>query len=100
MLSIGHMNLLRFGTYAATQALQFAIFAVIVVLIIRGHHVPPGVGLQDLQEGLRQTLALALGFAVSIPLYVLIHQWAFVVWALASMVSNLIRRLWHRRTSA
>jgi uncharacterized membrane protein len=100
MLSIGHMNLLRFGTYAATQALQFAIFAVIVVLIIRGQHVPPRVGLQGLQEGLRQTVALAIGFAVSIPLYVLIHQWAFAVWALASMLSNLIRRLWHRRTSA
>ena len=36
MLSVGQQNLLRFGFYAATQAIQFAIFAVIIVLILRG----------------------------------------------------------------
>ena len=96
MLSVGHVNLLRFGVYATTQALQFAIFAVIVVLIIREQQqVPPGVGLQSLHIGLWQTVAMAIGFAISIPLFLLIHQWAFAVWAVTPMLSNLIRRLWH-----
>jgi uncharacterized membrane protein len=100
MLSVGHVNLLRFGGYAATQALQFAIFTVIVVLIIRGQHVPPGVGLQGLQEALRQTVAMAIGFAISIPLYLLIDQRAFAVWAVTPMVSNLIRRIRQRPSHA
>lgn len=49
------------------------------MLIIREQHVPPGVGLQGLHEGLRQTLAMAIGFAISIPLYLFIHQWTFAV---------------------
>jgi hypothetical protein len=36
------MNILRFGLCAATQALQFTIFAVIIVLILRTQQVPAG----------------------------------------------------------
>ena len=91
-LSIGHQNILRFGLYAFTQAMQFAIFAVIVVLIIRTQHVPAAADLQRLQSALWQTVAMAIGFAVSIPLYLLIGQRAFAVWALAPLVINLILR--------
>ena len=100
MLSVGDMNLLRFGVYAATQALQFTIFAVIVVLIIRSQHVPAGAALQRLQDGLRQAVVAAIGFAVSIPLYLLIQQWAFYLWALVPTAARIIRLLWRRRTSA
>lgn len=100
MLSIGDMNLLRFGVYAATQALQFTIFAVIVVLIIRSQHVPAGAAVQRLQDGLRQAVVAAIGFAVSIPLYLLIQQWAFYLWALVPTAARIIRLLWRRRTSA
>ena len=100
MLSVGDMNLLRFGVYAATQALQFTIFAVIVVLIIRSQHVPTGAALQRLQDGLRQAVVAAIGFAVSIPLYLLIQQWAFYLWALVPTAARIIRLLWRRRTSA
>jgi uncharacterized membrane protein len=96
-LSVDHLNILRFGLYAVTQALQFTIFAVIIVLILRTQHVLAGTDVQRLVNGLWQTVALAIGFAVSIPLYLLIGQWAFAVWAAASPVGNLIRTQWRRR---
>jgi uncharacterized membrane protein len=99
-LSIGHQNLLRFGLYAVTQAMQFAVFAVIVVVIIRTQYVPAVADLQRLQSGLWQTVAMAIGFAVSIPLYLLIGQRAFAVWAVAPLVSNLILQPWLRRRRA
>jgi uncharacterized membrane protein len=95
-LSVDHMNVLRFGLYAATQALQFTIFAVIIVLILRTQHVPASSDAQHMENSLWQTMALAVGFAVSIPLYLLIGQWAFAVWAAASLIGNLIRSQWHR----
>ena len=99
-LSIGHQNLLRFGLYAVTQAMQFAIFAVIVVVIIRTQHLPAVADLQRLQAALWQTVVMAIGFAVSIPLYLLIGQRAFAVWALAPLVINLILRPRLRRRHA
>ena len=99
-LSIGHQNLLRFGLYAVTQAMQFAVFAVIVVVIIRTQHVPAVADLQRLQSGLWQTVAMAIGFAVSIPLYLLIGQRAFAIWAVTPLVSNLILQPWLRRRQA
>jgi uncharacterized membrane protein len=80
----------------ASRAMQFAIFAVIIVLILRTQHVPAGSDAQHMEDGLWQTIALAVGFAVSIPLYLLIGQWAFAVWAVASLIGNLIRSQWHR----
>ena len=101
-LSTAEQNLLRFSLYAGTQAMQFTIFAVIIVLILRTQHVPACSDAQHLENGLWQTVALAVGFAVSIPLYLLIGQWAFAVWAAASLMGNLIRSQWHRhrKTSA
>jgi TMEM175 potassium channel family protein len=99
-LSIGHQNLLRFGLYAVTQALQFAIFAVIVVVIIRTQHLPAVADLQRLQSALWQTVVVAIGFAVSIPLYLLIGRRAFAVWALAPLAINLIVRPRLRRRQA
>jgi hypothetical protein len=76
--------------------MQFTIFAVIIALILRTQHVPAGSDARNLENGLWQTMALAVGFAVSIPLYLLIGEWAFAVWAAASLMGNLIRSHWHR----
>ena len=98
-LSAGQPNMLRFGLYAATQAMQFAVFAVITVVILRGQHVPAGMDTERLRGVRLECGVLAIGFALSIPLYLLIGQWAFAVWAAASIVSNLFRsQLLHRHT--
>ena len=47
----------------ASRAMQFAIFAVIIVLILRTQHVPAGSDAQHMEDGLWQTIALAVGFA-------------------------------------
>jgi uncharacterized membrane protein len=91
MLSVGQQNLLRFGFYAATEAIQFAIFAVIIVLILRGQPIPAHLDMQRLRGGLWQSIAMALGFAISIPLYLVIGQVAFAVWAAVPITANLIK---------
>ena len=91
MLSVGQQNLLRFGFYAATQTIQFAIFAVIIVLILRGQPIPDDTDLQRLQGGLWQSIAMAFGFAISIPLYLVIGQAAFAVWAAVPITANLVK---------
>jgi uncharacterized membrane protein len=97
MLSVGQQNLLRFGFYAATQAIQFAIFAVIIVLILRGQPIPADSDLQRLQGGLWQSTAMAFGFAISIPLYLVIGQAAFAVWAAVPISANLLKPILRSR---
>jgi hypothetical protein len=45
-------------------------------------------------------VAMAIGFAVSIPFYLAIGQWAFAVWGVAPVVANLLQRQWQRRWKA
>ncbi|HEY6813796.1 MAG TPA: hypothetical protein VI074_14035 [Propionibacteriaceae bacterium] len=53
-----------------------------------------------LQGGLWQTVAMAIGFAISIPLYLMIEQAGFVDWAAAAILSNLIQPQLRRRHHA
>jgi len=99
-LSIGDQNLLRFGLYATTQAMQFAVFAVIIVVIIRSQPVPAPVDMQRLRGSLWPPLAMAAGFAISIPLYVIIGQAAFAAWGVAPILSNLLHGQLQRRRRA
>ena len=80
--------------------MQFAIFAVIVVVIIRTQHVPAVADLHRLQSDLWQTVAMAIVFAVSIPLYLLIGRGAFAAWAVGPLVASLILGPWLRRRQA
>ena len=96
-LSVGHQNILRFGLYAGTQAIQFTIFAVIIMLILRDQYVPAATDRQRLDDALWLTVAMAIGFAISIPLYLLIGQWAFVIWAAVAVLTNRVRNQWQRR---
>jgi hypothetical protein len=81
----------------STQAMQFAIFTVIIVLILRRQHVPAGTDVERLQGARWQTVAIAIGFAASIPLYLLIGQRAFAVWAIAPILSNFTQAALRRR---
>jgi hypothetical protein len=57
---------------------------VIIVLILWSQPVPADVAVQRLRGGLWQTVAMAIGFAVSIPLYLIIGQRTFALWAAAA----------------
>lgn len=90
MLSAGRMNLLRFGFYAGTQAIQYGIFTLISLLIVSGQHVRAGTDLERFRRGRIMTIAVGTGFAISIPLYLLIGQRAFVIWAVVPILSSLL----------
>jgi len=96
----GEMNILRFGTYAGTQAIQYGIFTLISLLIVRGEHVRAGTDLYRFRRGRVMTVAMAICFAVSIPLYLVIGQLAFVLWAVVPIGTSLILRRLHPGTAA
>jgi uncharacterized membrane protein YgaE (UPF0421/DUF939 family) len=52
--------------------------------------VPATVDVQRLRGALRQSVALAIGFAVSIPIYLIIGQLAFALWAVAPILFRII----------
>ena len=100
ILSAGEMNILRFGTYAGTQAIQYGIFTLIGLLIVRGQHVRAGTDLYRFHRGRIMTIAMAVCFAVSIPLYLVIGQLAFVLWAVVPIGTSLILRRLRPGTAA
>jgi hypothetical protein len=96
----GEMNILRLGTYAGTQAIQYGIFTLISLLIVRGEHVRAGTDLYRFRRGRVMTVAMAICFAVSIPLYLVIGQLAFVLWAVVPIGTSLILRRLRPATAA
>ena len=56
-----------------------------------GQPIPADPDVQHLHGGLWQSTAMAFGFAISIPLYFVIGQVAFAVWAAVPITANLIK---------
>ena len=92
LISFGHDDALRFGTYAATEALQFGIFAVLILVILRQKLLHPGVDPARVRRKLWNVLPLSGAFAVSIPFHLLIGSKAFWIWALVPIVTGSIER--------
>lgn len=84
------LNVLRFSSYAAAQTLQMSIMALMIYLLGRKgwfeQSTPPSLT----ARGYLRSLYTALGFALSIPIYLLVGSWAFAVWAI---VPNVLARL-------
>ena len=88
-LNSGPINLLRFGTYAGVETIQYALFIVMVVMIMRSDFVKPGTDLQHFRNTIRNIVPVAIGFGVSIPVFWLFaslpelgidQNFAFVIW--------------------
>jgi uncharacterized membrane protein YgaE (UPF0421/DUF939 family) len=62
------------------------------LLIVSGQHVRSGTDLERFRRGRFMTIATACGFAISIPLYLVIGQGAFVLWAVVPFLTGLILR--------
>jgi hypothetical protein len=56
-------------------------------------HIRAGIDLYRLRRGRVMTIAMAICFAVSIPLYLVIGQGAFVLWAVVPIGTSLILRV-------
>jgi len=70
------------------------------LLIVRGQHVRAGTDLYRFHRGRIMTIAMAVCFAVSIPLYLVIGQLAFVLWAVVPIGTSLISRRLRPGTAA
>lgn len=88
------VDFVRFGLYALAQTLQLGIFALMVGVLIRRGWFAASAPTWLTAHGNLHRLIAASGFAVSIPLFLLIGTWAFAVWAFVPMVvGRLARRL-------
>lgn len=97
VLNTGDLNLFSFGLYAATQACQFGVFSVLVAVVVRTRAVHEDADLVQLRRTLQHTIPIGIGFAASIPLYLLIQQGAFALWFFVPFGTGLWDRARSRR---
>jgi uncharacterized membrane protein len=93
------LSLVRFGMYAATQALQAAVFALIGWTLVRRGLLRPGTPAQVTAQSMRDALLGASAFAVSIPMFALVGAWAFVCWPVVPLVGARLESARRRRRS-
>ena len=97
VLNVGTVNLFSFSLYALTQACEFALFSIMVQVIISGGHVQGGTDPRRLRTNLLHTVPMALAFALSVPLYLLVQQAAFALWFAVPVGSGVWGRVAVRR---
>jgi uncharacterized membrane protein len=88
VLTEGDSNVLRFGLYAVAQALMMLAFAAMIAIISRRHWFAADAPAYLNNRGYLRSLVGAVGFLVSIPVYLLIGQWAFAIWAIVPAVGG------------
>lgn len=97
IISLGENNLLRFSIYAGAQALQFSVFALLVLQLSKHRLMLASHDPARLRSTLHRVVPMAAAFAVSIPVYALVGRWAFVLWAVVPIVSGRIDEIRMRR---
>jgi uncharacterized membrane protein len=95
VLTEGDSNVLRFGMYAVAQALMMFAFAAMVAIVARRHWFAAEAPADLTDHGYLRSLLTAVAFLVSVPAYLLIGQWAFVIWAVVPVLGP--RLLTNRR---
>lgn len=78
----------RFGIYATAQALMLILFALIIARLGSHRMFVAGTPRGLTRRGWVGALINAAAFLVSIPLFPLIHEWAFAVWVLVPILVN------------
>jgi uncharacterized membrane protein len=87
------LSLIRFGMYAGTQTLQTAVFALIGWTLTRQGLFRAGTPARFGLVSARDAAITSAAFAVSIPVYALVHGWAFLCWpAIPFLASRLLGR--------
>jgi uncharacterized membrane protein len=92
----GHLDLVRFGLYALAQALLQIVLYALQWLAHRNGLYAPGSAPATVRPHWWRELAGPVGYLVSIPLYLLLGAWAFVLWAVVpnlSAATRLTRRV-------
>jgi uncharacterized membrane protein len=86
VLTEGDSNVLRFGMYAVAQALMMVAFAAMVAIVARRHCFAADAPADLTDHGYLRSLLTAVAFLISVPAYLWIGQWAFVIWAIVPVL--------------
>jgi uncharacterized membrane protein len=82
ILTEGDIGFVQFAMYAVAQAVQLATFAVMLAVLARRGWLAPDAPRSLTVRGWVHSLAIAAGFLLSLPCFLLVGTWAFAVWAL------------------
>jgi uncharacterized membrane protein len=93
IITEGDLNWLRFGLYAVAQALMMLTIAVTIAVGARRGWFAADAPRWLTDRGWVRSTVGAFAFAVSVPLYPLLGQWAFAVWILVPVVTGRLLRL-------
>jgi uncharacterized membrane protein len=91
-ISEQHVDYPRFVVYTLSQAVQAAVFGALVIMLRRSDGFLPDAPRELVRRGWVPSLNIGIAFLVSIPLFPLIHSWAFAVWAIVPNVLDLVTR--------
>jgi uncharacterized membrane protein len=86
VLTEGDPDVIRFAMFAVTQALLQLVFAAMVSLAARERLFAPATPVAVTGHPWRHAGAGAVGFLVSVPLFPLVGQWAYVPWAAVPVI--------------
>lgn len=85
--------LVRFGFYAAVQALLCVVMILMKLEMSRNDLCRDDLQADTFAYGYWVAGSLGVGFAVSIPVALLVGQWAFLCWAAAPLALRVVRGL-------
>jgi uncharacterized membrane protein len=92
MLTEGDQLFLRFALYAAAQGLQMVAMALMIAVMARREWFAPEAPASLTRHGWVRSTIGAATFLVSIPVYLAVGQWAFVVWLAMPLLTGPIVR--------
>jgi uncharacterized membrane protein len=90
VLTEGESNILRFGMYAAAQTLMMLALAAMIAILARRHWFAADAPASLNGHGYLRSLVSAAAFAVSVPVYLVVGQWAFAIWALGPVLGGAL----------
>jgi uncharacterized membrane protein len=85
-----HLDFARFAVYALAETVQVGTFAVMIALLGRTGSFIPGTPWRLERYGWVPSAVIGIAFLVSVPLFVLLHSWAFAVWVVIPFIGGRI----------
>jgi uncharacterized membrane protein len=94
VLADGESNVLRFGVYSVAQALMMLTMATMIAVVARNHWFVEDAPAYLNTRGSLRSLLSAVGFLLAIPVYLVVGQWAFAVYAIVPLAGSRLLRRW------
>lgn len=82
ILTEGDVRFVQFAMYALAQAVQMGTFAVMIAVLSRRGWFAPATPRRLTTRGWMRSLVGVAGFLLSLPCFLVVGTWAFVLWAL------------------